>query len=245
MLQGIPTLIVFVLMLTADYARSAEPPKDFTNSIGMGFRLIPAGEFLMGSPVTDADAEDDEHPQHRVRITKAFYLGVTEVTQDQFERVVGFNPSNFKGKTYPVGARSSHVVEFCTKLSAKEGRQYRLPTEAEWEYACRAGTTTKRHFGDDADRLGEYAWYQDNAHDTTHPVAQKKPNPWGLYDMLGNVAELCSDRHEWEYYKSSPMDDPTGPESGPTVVIRGGIYCLSARYCRSAYRGMVRHPKTT
>ena len=119
----------------------------------------------------------------------------------------------------------------------------RLPTEAEWEYACRAGTTTKRHFGDDADRLGEYAWYQDNAHDTTHPVAQKKPNPWGLYDMLGNVAELCSDRHEWEYYKSSPMDDPTGPESGPTVVIRGGIYCLSARYCRSAYRGMVAPPE--
>ncbi len=195
----------------------------FTNSIGMKLKLIPAGEFKMGSPDTDKEAGIEEKPQHRVRISKSFYLGVYEVTQAQYK--MENNPSAFSpngdGKDkvagqstdqYPMeGVSWFDAVIFCNKLSAKEGRRpfyeiddkdvrvpdwngpgYRLPTEAEWEYACRANasTPTRYSFGDDAAQLGEYGWFQFNS-SRPHPVGRKKPNGFGLHDMHGNVSEWC------------------------------------------------------
>jgi formylglycine-generating enzyme required for sulfatase activity len=212
------------------------------NSIGIKLAFIPAGEFQMGSPDSDSDALGNEKPQHTVRITKPFYLGVTEVTQEQYERVMGTNPSRFKGAQLPVEQVSwEDAVEFCRKLSElpaerSAGRVYRLPTEAEWEYACRAGSKTRYYFGDDASMLGEHAWYRSTADRKTHPVATKKPNAWGLYDMHGNVWQWCSD---WlmRYYTTTAVSDPTGPATGSYRVARGGGWAVDARLCRSAYRG--------
>ena len=210
-----------------------------TNSIGMKLRLIPAGEFMMGSPGTESDRDDDE-TQHRVSITKPFYLGETEVTQEQYQKVMGTNPSQFKGPQNPVEKVSwTDAVEFCRKLSAMPaektaGHVYRLPTEAEWEFACRAGTTTAYGFGDDASRLGDYGWFDDNSGSKTHPVGEKKPNGWGLYDMHGNVYEWCQDWYG--AYPSGSATDPTGATSGSVRVSRGGSWKLIARYCRSAIR---------
>jgi eukaryotic-like serine/threonine-protein kinase len=151
------------------WAKHLGVPVEVTNSIGMKLKLIPPGGFTMGSPDSDSDAFDYEKPQHTVRITKPSYLGVTEVTQEQFERVMGSNPSNFKGAQLPVEQVSwEDAVEFCRKLSAlpaerSAGRVYRLPTEAEWEYACRAGSRTKWSFGDSESSLGDYAWYTSNS----------------------------------------------------------------------------------
>ncbi len=215
---------------------------EVTNSIGIKLAFIPSGEFQMGSPDSDPDASDLEKPQHTVRITKPFYLGVTEVTQEQYERVMGTNPSNFKGAQLPVERVSwEDAVEFCRKLSGlpaerSAGRMYRLPTEAEWEYACRAGSKTKWSFGDSESSLGDYAWWSGNSARQTHPVGQKKPNAWGLYDMQGNVREWCSDWLVLAYYRSSPTDDPQGPATGSFRVHRGGSWGDGAGYCRSAYR---------
>ncbi len=160
----------------------------------MKLRLIPAGEFTMGSPGTESDRRADE-TQHRVTLTKPFYLGVTEVTQEQYQKVMGSNPSGFKGPQNPVEQVSwNDAVAFCRKLSElpsekSGGYVYRLPTEAEWEYACRAGTTTTYSFGDSESELGAYAWYIDNSGRTTHPVGGKRPNACGLYGMHGNVFE--------------------------------------------------------
>ena len=220
---------------------------EVTNSIGMKLRLIPAGEFMMGSPETESDRLDTE-TQHRVSITKPFYLGVTEVTQEQYEKVMGTNPSNFYflGPQNPVENVSwTDAVEFCRKLSAMPaektaGHLYRLPTEAEWEYACRAGTTTAYGFGDDLSplerrsRVGDYGWFEDNSDSTTHPVGEKKPNAWGLYDMHGNVYEWCQDRYG--DYPSGSATDPTGATSGSYRVFRGGGWYDYAGYCRSASR---------
>jgi len=210
-----------------------EPLPVTTNSIGMKLVLIPAGEFMMGSAElarasgrsgAGAAGVRDEYAYHRVRITRPFYLGVTQVTQEQYERVMGVNPSRVKGDGQrPVEMVSwDDAVEFCRRLSRQEGKEYRLPTEAEWEYACRAGSTSRFCFGDDAVRLAEYAWYDDNSGDTTHPVGQKKPNAWGLYDVHGNVWEWCADWHQSGYYGQSPADDPAGPASGAGRVLRGG-----------------------
>jgi formylglycine-generating enzyme required for sulfatase activity len=212
---------------------------EVTNSIGMKLRLIPAGEFMMGSPGTESGRSDNEI-QHRVSITKPFYLGVTEVTQEQYQKVMGTNPSQFKGPQNPVEEVSwADAVEFCRKLSAMPaektaGHVYRLPTEAEWEYACRSGTTTAYGFGDDASRLGDYGWFEGNWDSKTPPVGEKKPNGWGLYDMHGNVFEWCQDWYG--VYPSGSATDPTGATSGSLRVYRGGSWASLARSCRSAIR---------
>jgi formylglycine-generating enzyme required for sulfatase activity len=213
--------------------------------------LIPAGEFLMGSPDSDEYALPYEKPQHRVRITKPFYLGKYLVTQEQWEAVMGSSASRFKGPKNPVESVSWENCQlFLKKLSERSrhshpgplpgGLDFRLPTEAEWEYACRAGITTRYCYGDDEGQLGEYAWYVENSgnrtHRWTHPVGEKKPNAWGLYDMHGNVWEWCEDWYNERYYASSPVDDPTGPTSGSLRVGRGGGWDDRAGNCRSAYR---------
>ena len=238
------TIIVGTMLLSGARATLAEPPRELDNSIAMKFRLIPAGEFTMGSPDSDSGARSTEKPQHRVRITKPFYLGTTEVTQGQYEKVMGKNPSNFKESGPDASVESvswDDAQEFCRKLSelAEEkmaGRRYRLPTEAEWEYACRADSKTKLCCGDDDSRLGDYAWYSKNSNLKTHEVGQKKPNAWGLYDMHGNTWEWCADRFGSKYYANSPTDDPTGPSACSYRVLRGGSWYRNARSCRSASR---------
>jgi len=201
------------------------------NSIGMQFKLIAAGKFIMG--------EGDQ--AHEVTQTKPFKIGVHEVTQAQYEQVMGVNPSKFKGANNPVETVTwDDAVDFCRKLSElpaekEAGHVYRLPTEAEWEYACRAGTTTNFGFGDDDSNLDDYAWFRENSAEKTHPVGGKKPNAWGLYGMHGNVGEWCQD---WkEDYPEDAVTDPTGPASGLYRVIRGGSYLKPAGICRSASRG--------
>ena len=200
------------------------------NSFGMKFRQIPAGTFTMG----------DGSDAHQVTLTKPFMLGVYEVTQEQYERVVGSNPSEFKDPSNPVEQVSwDDAVEFCRKLSASPeeksaGRVYRLPTEAEWEYCCRAGTFTEYSFGYEVADLDEYAWYVKNSLYRTHPVGQKRPNAWGLHDMHGNVSEWCSDWYG--EYLSGSVSDPNGPQSGSSRVCRGGSWLGSVKGCRSASR---------
>jgi len=214
---------------------------DLKNSLGMEFALCPAGEFLMGSPRTKAVRKKNE-TQHRVTLTKPFYMGETEVTQAEYQQVMGANPSQFKGPQNPVEQVSwADAVEFCRKLSAltaekAAGCEYRLPTEAEWEYACRAEATTMYAFGNGTKRLGDYGWFDDNSDASTHPVGEKKPNAWGLYDMHGNVWEWCQDRYGAYMNPRGLATDPAGPTSGSFRVSRGGSWNYGAKYCRSASR---------
>ena len=211
------------------------PLPESADSIGMKFKLIPAGTFTMGG----ASGLDNQTP-HEVTLTKPFKMGVHEVTQDQYEQVMGVNPSKYKGANNPVEMVSwEDAVEFCRRLSElpaekAAGNVYCLPTEAEWEYACRAGTTTKYSFGDDDSGLGDYAWHSENSGRTTHPVGSKLPNAWGLYDMHGNVWEWCQDRYG--DYPSGSVTDPSGATSGSLRVYRGGCWYYSAGSCRSAFR---------
>ena len=230
--------VAVVVMCGCDQGQPTAPVPlpESADSIGMKFKLIPAGTFTMG----DASGEDEETP-HEVTLTKPFKMGVHEVTQAQYEQVMGVNPSRFKGADNPVENVSwDDAVEFCRRLSElpaekAAGNVYRLPTEAEWEYACRAGTTTKYSFGDDESELGDYAWYGVNSDQKTHPVGSKKPNAWGLYDMHGNVWEWCQD---WEEdYPSGSVTDPSGATSGSFRVFRGGRWGHPAVNCRSATRG--------
>jgi formylglycine-generating enzyme required for sulfatase activity len=204
-------VFLFTVTTLAAFAQNAA----LKNSIGMEFVKIPAGEFLMGCLPTDLDCIEDEVPRHKVRLTKAFELGKYEVTQAQWEAVMGkaANQSENKGANHPVDmVTKAEVQDFLTKLSAADkDYSYRLPTEAEWEYAARADAAEPAR-----DKLDEYAWYKRNSDDESHPVGQKKPNAWGLYDMLGNVRELVSDQAA--YY--DPVDEVTvDPKGGPR---RGG-----------------------
>jgi formylglycine-generating enzyme required for sulfatase activity len=217
-----------------------------TNSIGMKLVLIPKGKFTMGSPQSEESRRDDE-TQHEVTISKDYYLGVYEVTQAQYEKVVGKNPSLYQGAI--VGNENTDLpvenvswddaVEFCKKLSnlpeeKKAGRVYRLPTEAQWEYACRAGSKSAYSFGESSKSLGDYAWFDGNSNNQTHPIGQKKANAWGLYDTHGNVWEWCSDWYG--DYPKGAVSDPVGPREGSYRVLRGGSWDGGAALCRSAGR---------
>lgn len=218
------------------YVPAESAGKVIMNSIGMELRLIPAGSFIVGSPENEKGRRSNEGPQHKVTISRPFYLGVYEVTQEQYEKVMGSNPSKFKGSRRPVeNVKWQDALTFCKKLSNKEKTmQYRLPTEAEWEYAARAGTGTAFFWGDEMD--GEYCWYLRNSGSETKEVGTRKPNPWGLYDMCGNVWEWCEDWYGNKIYSSSERLDPKGPSSGVNRVIRGGGWYADSHYCRSAYR---------
>lgn len=199
------------------------------------FVLIPTGEFDMGSSANE-DRWNREGPVHSVKISNAFYLGKYEVTQKQWRDVMGTNPSYFKGDNLPVENVSwNDVQDFIKKLNEKENTsKYRLPSEAEWEYAARAGTTTRFSFGDDESIFADYAWYKENSGRKIHDVGQKKPNPWGLYDMHGNVWEWVQDNWHGNY-KGAPTDGSSW-EGGLSRVIRGGFMFHNARGCRSAIR---------
>jgi len=211
------------------------PPKVLRNSLGMEFVLLPAGTFQMGS--NDKEGYHNEKPVHTVHLTRPFYLGKHEVTQGQWQAVMGSNPSLFTDDPHrPVENVSwNEVQEFIRRLNAQEGTTlYRLPTEAEWEYAARAGTTTQWSFGDDASQLARHAWHSANAEEQTHPVGQLLPNPWGLYDMYGNVWEWVQDWYG--EYPSDTVVDPAGPASGSQRVVRGGSWYRGLRDCRAAVR---------
>ncbi len=231
---------------------------------------IPGGRFLMGSTRFENARGDDEGPRHRV-VIRPFWMGKTEVTWDEYNefRKGGFvsNRTNaealaknvdaitrptpayheetrgFGREGYPAIGVSHHAaMEYCYWLSKKTGKTYRLPTEAEWEYACRAGTAIAYFFGDDPKELGRYAWFEENSDDKTHPVGRKTANPWGLYDMTGNAAEWCLDRYEKDAYSKFFPDRPSvGPVLLPTAapyphVARGGSWVDRAAACRSAAR---------
>lgn len=207
-----------------------------TNSIGMELKLISAGSFMMGADEGDEDSAEDETPLHRVEISKPFYVGVYEVTQEQYEAVMGENPSHFSGGRRPVESVSWHdAKEFCRRLSEKEGVKYRLPTEAEWEYAARAGTSMRYYWGNNVD--GRYAWYDGNSGEKAHEVGLKLPNPWGLYDISGNVWEWCEDWYERDYYSRSPLSDPLNLTTGDSCVARGGSWKNLKHYVLIYRRG--------
>jgi uncharacterized protein (TIGR02996 family) len=210
----------------------------WTHSVGMQFACIPPGTFLMGSPPNDPDRRDYE-TQHRVTLTEGFCMGVHPVTQAQWQAIMGDNPSGFKGDTLPVETVSwDDCQEFVEMLGQRTGERFRLPTEAEWEYACRAGTTTAYSTGDGLDALKRAGWCSYDGKyrgaEETRPVGQFEPNAWGLYDMHGNVYEWCQDRYG--PYEKQDQKDPKGSTNGTDRVLRGGSWLGHPRACRSAYR---------
>jgi len=239
-----PTAAAIKKLMTSDQLALGDP---VVNSVGMVLVPIPAGEFQMGSPKTDSAAKKHEKPRHLVKITKPFYFSVYEVTQQQYEKVMGSGPwqgerKEFvqEGSDYPATYVShDDAVEFCRKLSETEGVEYGLPTAAQWEYTCRAGTTTAYSFGDDVSKLGQHAWYNKNAldvgEDYAHRVGQKLPNPWGLYDMHGNVYEWCQDCYAG-YGSEKVVSDPMGPAQGGLRLLRGGSFARQASNVHSAQR---------
>ena len=269
--QRIAAMILIVVLAGPREARSDEPEIStnpiITNSVGIKLARIPAGTFVMGSPRGEAE-RDDKEERHEVSITKPFYLGVYEVTQAEYVAVMkgvrdGNNRSTFQGDDRPVeNVEWKMSKSFCEQLSARPeevdaGRKYRLPTEAEWEYACRAGTLTAFHVGDSLS--SEQANFNGNhpagGGETgnylrrTAPVGSYEPNAFGLFDMHGNVAEWCADWYDPDYYLNSPEEDPLGPPFGVVstkftnnanqnffVVVRGGCWVDDGRACRSAYR---------
>jgi len=197
--------------------------------------LVPAGVFVMGGSDDDRDRNRNEAPRHEVEITRPFYLGVYPVTQAQYHAVTGENPSRDVGHDVPVNMVSwLEAEDYCAVLSRRCGLAVRLPTEAGWEYACRAGCAARFSFGQLS--MLQYMWYSGNAEGRAHSVGTKRPNAWGLYDMHGNVWEWCADWYSSDYYGLSDRSDPGGPEIGDSRVMRGGGYRHSARRCRSSNR---------
>ena len=240
-------VLVFAGATVADDTSLSEITVMLPGGATMEMVWIPSGTFMMGAPESDTLRSVDEIPQHEVTITRGFYFGKYELTQEQWESVMGTRP--WEGRDWvqdhpenpAVMISWDDVQAFIVTLNAAEGSDaYRLPTEAEWEYACRAGTMTWWSFGDDEEQLGEYMWYYDNAwekkEEYAHPVGTKLPNPWGVYDMHGNVWEWVQDWYDRDYYQVSPKEDPPGPESGSGRVIRGGSFGDLARGVRAAYR---------
>lgn len=217
--------------LTLDVGQDPKQP------VPMHFILIPAGDFMMGSSSTETDRKDDEGPVHKVTLSKPFYIGVYEVTQQQYEAVMGENPSRTKAVDHPVESVSWNAAQkFCEQMSSRTGKKVRLPTEAEWEYVCRAGTTSPWSFGADERQLGYFAWYKGNAASDHHPVGQKKPNPWGLFDMHGNVAEMVFDRSTSKYDPNVAVDPTGSSTAGAVRVARGGSFKHEAVDLRTARR---------
>ncbi len=212
-MSGRPLIIRLRVGLIVGLTVLAQSPNPTKNTIDMEFVKIAPGEFIMGCSASDNDCTADEKPAHRVQLTKAFEIGKYEVTQAQWRAIMGSNPSTITGDNRPVETISKNDAhDFLARLNERnDGYKYRLPTEAEWEYAARAGTT-----GAPAS-LDEIAWYADNSGEETHPVGQKKPNAWGLYEMFGNVREWVEDNYTRDYYSNSALADPTGPPLG-----RGG-----------------------
>ena len=235
-LRAVLVLSVFVTVCLVVGCKAGKQEKkagDVTfNSAGMKLAYIPAGEFVMGSPIDEGGRQGDEI-QHTVKLTRPFWIGATEVTQAQWKAVMGVNRSNFEGDDLPAEKLSWKETEvFCKKLSEKEGMRYRLPTEAEWEYACRAGAAGAFSGTGNIDDMG---WYASNSESRTHPVGTKQPNGWGVYDMHGNVSEWCSDIYGADY-PQWPVTDPAGAADGKYRVIRGGSWNYFAGGCRCAAR---------
>jgi formylglycine-generating enzyme required for sulfatase activity len=198
----------------------------------MMFVFINPGEFVMG----DSYGDSDERPTHVVRISEGFYMQTSPVTQHQWLKVMPDNPSSFRGDDLPVERVSyEDVMDFIARLNAYGQVSYQLPTEAQWEFACRAGQKTTYYWGEEMQDA--YCWYDENSEHRPHPVGEKLPNNWGLYDMLGNVWEWCLDWYDSKYYKRSPHLDPPGPIHGDQRVVRGGSWFGSPFICRSSNRG--------
>ncbi len=241
---------------TPDKPMNGKQPGAGKSLGGIEMILLPGGSFTMGSDKDNAD----EGPAHKVELS-SFYMDKYEVTQEAYEKLTGGNPAKHKGTGKPVDRITwNAAAKFCNLRSRRDGLTpcyneetwkcdysadgYRLPTEAEWEYACRAGTTTTYYFGGDKAEVTAYAWNQTNSGGTTHPVGSRKPNAWGFCDMYGNVAEWVEDFYSDDYYGKSPAKDPRGPESGWRMM-RGGSWTDSAESCRSSYRNYNDDPDQT
>ncbi len=243
--------LLFVLLVYSGCRRTEDTstkPQVIKTKTGIEMIAIPGGSFEMGS----TNGGSDESPVHTVSISP-FWMDRYEVVQTEFLKHQISDPSHFKDPNHPLEQINwTDAAVYCNERSLAEGFErcydegtwacnfdadgYRLPTEAEWEYACRAGTGTEYSFGNKARQLKDHGWFTDNSSKTTHPVGQKPPNPWGLYDMHGNVAEWCNDLYAADYYQQSPEKDPRGPAEGKERVLRGGAWNSSAEACRSAYR---------
>jgi formylglycine-generating enzyme required for sulfatase activity len=213
---------------------------------GIEMVLLPAGRFTMG------DKNEIDAPPHEVALS-AFHMDKYLVTQEQYRKIIGKSPARWKGDQNPVEQVCwSDAANFCNARSRQEGLEpcydletsqcnfdangYRLPTEAEWEYACRAGTQTSYFFGNSPSKLSDYAWFDKNSGGHPQPVGLKRPNPWGLYDICGDIWQWCNDFYQVDYYEQAPLENPRGPETGDTRVVRGGSWKFSDDNCRSGYR---------
>jgi len=212
---------------------------DLGHGVTMELVRIPAGQFMMGSRESEEGHTPHESPQHLVKIARPFYIGKYEVTGAQWQAIMGENPSWYPGDELPVNKVSwLECQDFCMFMSRQVGRKVRLPTEAEWEYACRAGTDTRFSFGSSREALGDYGWYEENSPRKPNPVGQKKPNPWGLYDMHGNVWEWCEDAFNSSYAGASADGSAriAGDNPRNALVLRGGSWFSTWDQLRCAYR---------